>query len=102
MRDIKSNVIAVEAYVGDGLLAKAVAQVRSGLRISNGPGAMEALRALMPPGAGLVTEGVAETIGPEFGGKLLEAPVKAISRFPRKSSPGRNGSRIEHWGRACS
>ena len=31
--------------VGDGLLAKAVARVQGRLRVSNGPGAVEALRA---------------------------------------------------------
>ena len=28
----------------------------------------------------------------------MKAAGKAISKFPRKSSPGPNGSRFEHWG----
>ena len=44
---IKADVRAVEAYVGEGLLAKAVARVRGGPQVSNSPAAVEALKALL-------------------------------------------------------
>ena len=58
---------------------------------------MDAVRALFPVGAPLDL-GQGGTVDEELRAQLTAAAEKSIRRFPRRSSPGPNGSRFEHWG----
>ena len=97
-RALTADVRAVEAYVAEGLLAKAVARVKGGLQVAT-VAPLEALGALMPPGHSITGDGGDRQLeDPGNREQLVQAAAKAIRRYPRRSSPGPNGSRFEHWG----
>jgi hypothetical protein len=97
-QDLQADVRAIESAVSETLLSKAVARAKGLLKVDFSAGVAAELSALFPRGAGLQ---VAQAIGPvsaELRLRLHAAAVQAIRRFPRRSSPGPNGSRFEHWG----
>ncbi len=50
------------------------------------------------PTPALPAAGGVGLVSPELREQLQGAAAKALRRFPRRSSPGPNGSRFEHWG----
>ena len=95
---LHADVRAIEACVGDGLLSKAVARARGAMEMVAGSDTAGALRALFPRGAPAPMQGGPGGLGPELREELVEAAATAIQRHPKRSSPGPNGSRFEHWG----
>ena len=87
---IKANIRAVESFVEEGLMSKAVAQGRLGI-CQKHQGYAGSPRAFASR-AGLVAEELGETIGEDLPGNLLKAAAKAICMFPQKSSQGQRFS----------
>ena len=90
---------AVEAFVRDGLLGKAVARVSQGASLALGDAAFQALAALFDSDSRLpdAPSGVAP-VTDELRESMVSTAAKLLRRWPSRASPGPNGSRFEHWG----
>ena len=92
-----ADVRAIEASVVDGMLSKAVSRARGAMEVVANSDIAGTLKALLPLGAPIVTGIQVNQPGPELRAQLVEAATIAIQRHPKRSSPGPNGSRFEHW-----
>jgi len=95
--DFQADVRAIESAVSEGLLSKAVARAKGLAKADFSSGVAGELAAMFPPGAALQADGVGP-VDADFRERLRAAAVLAIKKFPRRSAPGPNGSRFEHWG----
>ena len=95
---MKAESRSIEACMRDGLLSRAVALAKNKQAALICYGAATALRDLFPTGALFERDRVTSGVDADFRIRLEAAAAKAISRFPRRSGPGPNGSRFEHWG----
>ena len=94
---LKEDARTIDQLVSDGLLSRALARARGVFKLDASRAAVDAVRALFPTGAPLPL-GQIGAVDEELRAQLTAAAVRSIRRFPRRSSPGPNGSRFEHWG----
>jgi len=95
----KEDARTIDQFIKDGLLSKAIARARGALRVDLAYDAVAAVLALFRlPEAGITFGSDEPQVGAELREELVKAAEKTIKRFPKRSSPGPNGSRFEHWG----
>ena len=94
---LKEDARAINTYVKEGLLARAVARARGAFKVDLGDAAVRTAEALFTVGDAWAG-GPATPVSDELRASLLAVAARGIRRFPRKSGPGPNGSRFEHWG----
>ena len=97
-KQLKEDARSINAFVKDNLLSKAIARAKGGAVSGNTADDTSKLRSLFPPGSPPDMQGDVQGLSEDFRQKLLVAIQKGFSRFPKRSSPGANGSRFEHWG----
>ncbi len=82
----------------EGLLSKAIARARGALTLDFSRDAAAAVAALFPMGVALDSSQGGAAVDGALRAELVAAAERSIRRFPRRSRPGPNGSRFEHWG----
>ena len=87
---------AINAYVADGLLSKAIGRARGASSFNSGPSTHGRLQSLFPA-ASLPDLGAPVAVGEEFRQELLSAARQGLTKHPKRSSPGPSGARFEHW-----
>lgn len=92
----KQEVKTIEALLADTLVSKASALVTRSAKVVTNAGALPELQALFPDGEP-VPRTSPEGPSAEIRQQLVEAVKKAIIHSPKRSGPGLNDSRFEHW-----
>ena len=92
----KDTARAVEAFLADGLVSKALGLVTRSAPLVTEASAQPELQALFPAGTP-ATAGPRQPVDEETVNKLIHEVKAAIRRAPKRSGPGPNGSRFEHW-----
>jgi len=95
---LEDDARTINLFIQDGLLSKAIARARGALTLDFSCAAATSVAGLFPGGHPMTPVGGASGIDDELRGKLVAAAERSIRHFPRRSSPGPNGSRFEHWG----
>ena len=88
----------VETLLKEGLISKAMVRATGAAAVAHGPEVPEALQALFPDGETGTHPGPAPAAPDEETKEaLVEAVKRHLRRSPKRSGPGPNGSRFEHW-----
>ena len=95
---VKEDVQAVESLLDEGLISKAMARIARVTSFAVGPRVLPELQALFPEGAQLAAAvGAGQVVSADTRTCLKEAAARCTLHSPRRSGPGPNGSRFEHW-----
>eukprot|EP00973_Karenia_brevis_P013514 1834801-Karenia_brevis.AAC.1 len=95
---LADEVRAVEAYLADGLVSKAISVARGALSTLVTSGAAGALALLFPAGQLPPARTDISDVSAELRSKLEAAAARGLTHYARRKGPGPNGSRFEHWG----
>ena len=87
----------VEALLDDGLISKALGKITRDSVLASGAGVHASLQQLFPTGSAPQPTEEPTQLDSETREQLNQAVRQAIIKSPKRSGPGPNGSRFEHW-----
>ena len=87
----------METLLDEGLISKALSKITRDTVLASGASVHNSLQQLFPTGPAAQQTEEPALLDVEIRKQLHEAVRQAIIKSPKRSGPGPNGSRFEHW-----